>query len=156
MTITMTTAGRDGIEQFVRGTLGCGCPDEVFQSIAIRRLPAGADRPPVVELLVGSRLLIHVVAPPAEHCATDWLERLAANGRATRDRHGYNRFRLVIVAAPDGVAPPADLETRFARAAVGDDRMHLHVVASEHLPAGLEAPPGGAQASPAGGRTVAK
>ena len=151
----MTTSGRAGIERFVRGTLGCGCPDEVFQSITIRRLPPGADRPPVVELLVGSRLLIHVVAPPADDSATDWLERLAANGRATRDRHGYNRFRLV-VAAPDGVAPAADLAERFARTTVGDDRMHLHVVASDRLPAGLEAPPDRDQASPSGGRTVAK
>mgnify|MGYP001245933161 CR=1 FL=1 len=153
--MTMTTAGRAGIEQFVRGTLGCGCPDEVFQSIAIRRLPVGADGPAVVELLVGSRLLIHVVAPPSGDGAAGWLERLAMNGRATRDRHGYNRFRLV-VAAPRGVAPPADLESRFARTAVGDDRMHLHVVASDRLPAGLDLPSNGDQASPAGGRTVAK
>lgn len=151
----VSTAGRAGIEQFVRGTLGCRCPDEVFQSIAVRRLPAGGDRPPVVELLVGSRLLIHVVAPPAEGCTATWLERLAANGRATRDRHGYNRFRLVVV-APGGVAPSRDLESRFARAAAGDDRMHLHVVANDRLPAGLVQPSNGDQASPAGGRTVAK
>ena len=154
--MTMTTAGPAGIERFVRGTLGCGCPDEVFQSMVIRRLPAGADRLPVVELLVGSRLLIHVVAPPPAGGVADWLERLAADGRATRDRHGYNRFRLVVVAAPGCAAPGAGLESRFARTAVGDDRMHLHVVASDRLPAGLDPSPSGDQASPAGGRTVAK
>lgn len=151
----MSGTDRSGIERFVRGTLGCGCPDEVFQSIAIRRLPATADRPPVVELLVGSRLLIHVVAPPTAASANGWLEQLAANGRATRDRHGYNRFRLV-VAASGGAAPAADLEARFARAAVGDDRMHLHVIAADRLPAGLDLPAGEYQGSPAGGRTVAK
>lgn len=151
----MSGTDRAGIERFVRGTLGCGCPDEVFQSIAISRLPAVPGRPPVAQVLVGSRLLIHVVSPPTAASANGWLEQLAANGRATRDRHGYHRFRLV-VAATGGAAPAADLEARFARVAVGDDRMHLHVIAADRLPAGLDVPSGADQAPPAGGRTVAK
>lgn len=136
----MTDAEPAGIEQFVRVTLGCGCPDEVFRSIVISRLPAVAGRPPIVQLLVGSRLLIHVVAPPAREPANGWIEQLAANGRAARDRHGYNRFRLVVATA----TPPAstrELADRFARSVTGDDKAHLHFVDRGALPAGLEPAP---------------
>jgi hypothetical protein len=140
----MTHADRVSIEHFVRGTLGCGCPDEVFQSIAISHLPAVAGRPPIVQLLVGSRLLIHVVAPPAAIPGNGWIEQLAAHGRAARDRHGYNRFRLVIASPvpPDSVR---DLQERFARAMVGDEKAHLHFVGQDQLPAGLELPAPAAQ-----------
>lgn len=132
----MTDAGQASIERFVRGTLGCGCPDEVFQSIAISRLPAAAGRPPMVQLLVGSRLLIHVVAMPADTALGDWIEQLATNGRVARDRHGYNRFRLVI-ASPPSAAPPRGISERFARAVTGDAHAHLHLLGADELPSEL-------------------
>ena len=132
----MTHADRTSIERFVRGTLGCGCPDEVFEHLAVSRLPPIAGRPPLVQLQVGSRLLIHIVAPPGDAASGGWIEQLASNGRAARDRHGYNRFRLVI-ASPVVPLPVRDLEDRFARAIVGDDKAHLHVVDRGELPAGL-------------------
>jgi len=151
----MTGASQADVEHFVRGTLGCGCPDEVFRSIVVSRLPVVAGRPPILQVLVGSRLLIHVVSPPALEPANGWIEQLAANGRATRDRHGYNRFRLV-VASP---APPASahaLADRFARAVVGDDKAHLHFVRTDELPAGLAATAPQGDAQPDLSRTVAK
>ena len=135
----MTHADLVSIEHFVRGTLGCGCPDEVFQSIAVSHLPAVAGRPPIVQLLVGSRLLIHVVAPPTEIHGNGWFEQLVAHGRAARDRHGYNRFRLVI-ASPTPPASVRDMRERFARAIVGDEKAHLHFVSCDQLPAAFEVP----------------
>jgi hypothetical protein len=140
----MTHADRVSIEHFVRGTLGCGCPDEVFQSIAISHLPAVVGRLPIVQLLVGSRLLIHIVTPPAAIPGNGWIEQLAAHGRAARDRHGYNRFRLVI-AAPMPAESVRDLKDRFARATAGDEKAHLHFVGQDQLPAGLELPAPAAQ-----------
>jgi len=128
------------IERFVRGTLGCGCPDEVFGSVAVGSLPAAAGRPPRLQLLVGSRLLIHVVAAPTGAAANGWLEALVADGRATRDRHGYKRFRLVVTEPVNGTARPEidGLAARFARATVGDDRAHLHVLRVDQLPPGFD------------------
>jgi hypothetical protein len=135
-TTAMTPPDRTSIERFVRGTLGCGCPDEVFQHLVVSRLPPIAGRPPIVQLQVGSRLLIQVVEPLDGAMDSDWIEQLAASGRAARDRHGYNRFRLVI-AAPAPLSSVRELQECFARAFVGDEKAHLHFVGSEQLPAGL-------------------
>lgn len=151
----MTDATAAAIERFVRGTLGCRCPDEVFQSIAIERLPAIAGRPTTLQLLVGSRLLIHIVTPPPDPACAAWIEQLATHGRVARDRHGYNRFRLV-VAAPEGATMPRGLESRFARMATGDDRLHLHLIDVDQLPADLARLASARQSSPADARTVAK
>ena len=133
----MAAPGAAVIEQFVRGTLGCQCPDEVFRSVVVERLAPAAGRPALVQLLVGSRLLVHVVAVPPAPPADGWLEQLAAHGRALRDRYGYNRYRLVVAAA-DGEGPPRSLGQRFARAAGGDERMHLHLIGAGQLPDGLD------------------
>jgi len=135
----MTHADRDSLERFVRDTLGCGCPDEVFQHLVVSRLPPIAGRPPIVQLQVGSRLLIHIVAPPEGASPNGWIEQLAANGRTARDRHGYNRFRLV-VASPTPPASGREIQERFARAITGDDKAHLHFVGRDQLPEGLELP----------------
>jgi hypothetical protein len=135
----MTDATRDAIERFVRGTLGCHCPDEVFRSIAVDLVAPVAGRPPALQLLIGSRLLIHIVSPPADPAAAGWIEQLAAHGRAARDRHGYNRFRLVIT-VPPGTTMRGEVESRFARAVAGEDRAHVHLIGSDGLPAGLEVP----------------
>ena len=151
----MTPAERDPIERFVRGTLGCGCPDEVFEHLVISQVPAIAGRPPIVQLQVGSRLLIHVVSPPDGAAANGWIEQLAANGRAARDRHGYNRFRLVIASPAPPTAARA-IQDRFARAIIGDEKAHLHFVDSEQLPAGLDLPAQTDPEPPFPPRSVAK
>ncbi len=145
---------RDEIEQFVRGTLGCRCPEGVFDSIGLRQLPGTTAVQPVVQLLVGERLLIQCVRPPQE-ATTRWIEQLAVAGQEIRDRGGYNRFRLVVVGG-HGADLPLELRARFAAAVAGDDHAHLHLVAEDQLPESL-APPL-AEASPvvAGTLTVAK
>ena len=155
MPTAMTHPDRASIEHFVRGTLGCGCPDEVFQHLVVSRLPPIAGRPPIVQLLVGSRLLIHVVAPPEGAVGNGWIEQLASSGRTARDRHGYNRFRLVI-ASPTPPAAAREIQERFARAIVGDEKAHLHFVGSDQLPAGLELPAQCPQVPPGSLRADAK
>ena len=132
----MTSPDHHDVERFVRGTLGCSCPDEAFRTVSVSRLPGVAGRPGVLQLLVGSRLLVHVASAPQDAQAADWIEQLAASGRAARDRHGCNRFRLVVV----GVCPAAqsgDLEARFARAVARDERAHLHLLGAHQLPGAL-------------------
>jgi hypothetical protein len=125
--------------------------------VSVRLVPAAAGRPAFIEVLIGSRLLIHLVTMPAEPAAPGWLEQLATDSRATRDRHGYNRLRLVL-AAPAGeqTAGFVDLATRFARATAGDERAHLHLLAQTQLPAELSPAPVPAATAAGAAVTVAK
>ncbi len=138
----MRTVDATEIERFVRGTLGCRCPDEVFRSISIRQLRPIGRRLAHTELLVGSRLLIQVLEAPLEAESNSWLEQVVGDGRAARDRHGYNRFRLVLVVpASAGNAIDRDaLGARFARATTGDERAHLHLLTQDQLPLSLHPP----------------
>ena len=125
----MDPGQKAAIERFVRGTLGCQCPDEVFRRVEVGAfdLPGGGTGQ---RLVIGDRLLIHLVA------ASDPLPRiedLATGGRDERDRRGYNRFRLVVV-MPAAAGEAAHLQQRFNRALDDDDRAHLHVLAADPLP----------------------
>ena len=80
------------IEHFVRGTLGCQCPDEVFQSISIDRSGTADDAASCTRLLVGHRLLIYVLDAASFGVAESALADLVARGRRERDERGYNRF----------------------------------------------------------------
>jgi hypothetical protein len=121
------------IERFVRITLGCRCPDEVFRHVEVGPLPLPSGAGTGRRLVVGDRLLIHLVEAPARPDEPDWLERLATAGRDERDGRGYNRFRLV-VATPTAAGDPSALEGRFTRALGADERAHLHVLAADLLP----------------------
>ncbi len=130
-------ADRQTIEHFVRGTLGCGCPDEVFNSISIER-PGGSDPSAAyVRLLIGNRLLIYVIEARGVEQVQAAVSELAPRGLEERDRIGLNRFRLVVVA--DHPTPPVATAASagFSDAIDHDDRAHLHVIAADLVPASL-------------------
>jgi len=129
----MNPRDRSAIERFVRGTLGCQCPDEVFRQIELSPLAGPDVRGTNCRIVIGGRLLIHLVEAPERPDEPDWLERLAAAGRDERDRLAFNRFRLV-VASTAAAAHRTSLEQRFAGALAGDDRANLHVLAADLLP----------------------
>jgi hypothetical protein len=126
----------------------------VFDSIEFRQLPGTTAAEAAVQLLIGERLLIQCVRPPHD-AATRWIEQLAAAGQATRDRGGYNRFRLVVVGRRGTVLPP-ELHARFAAAVAGDDHAHLHLVAEDQLPESLASPLAELSPAVAAAVTVAK
>ncbi len=112
------------LRYFVRTILGCGCPEDVLEHIELEVRPG----PPAWRALrVGGRLLVHVRPAPEPDLAG--LEAWLATGVAERDGQGFNRFRLVLVAAePETLRAAA--EARLA-AWGGDDRTHVHVIAED-------------------------
>jgi hypothetical protein len=117
--------------------LGCTCPDEVFRDVRIDRssLPVGRTQV-TARLFIGGRLLIFLVrCSDTEVLARD-LAPLVEAGRAARDTHGLNRFRLVL-ATPEPAVAQAVLAEPFSRAAGADPRLHLHVLDEGQLPKGL-------------------
>jgi len=126
---------RRQVEQFVRGALGCGCPEEAFRSIVVDREVANRGRP-FTRLVIGKRLLVYVVEPQSGvDLETETVELVTA-GRAERDACGLNRFRLVLAPAQPMHAR-SDLAAWFSRAVGADDRAHLHLLSAQELPAAL-------------------
>jgi hypothetical protein len=129
----MDPAQKTAIERFVRDTLGCQCPDEVFRRVEVAPLPVPAGGATGRRLVVGDRLLIHIVVAPDRADEPGWIERAALAGRDERDRLAYNRYRLVVASTAE-TADRTSLEQRFAGALAGDERAHLHVLAADLLP----------------------
>ena len=129
----MDPGQKAAIERFVRGTLGCQCPDEVFRKLEVGPLALPGGSGTGRRLVIGDRLLIHVVTASERSELLLRLEELAIAGRDERDRLGFNRFRLVI-GLPAAASDAPSLGQRFSRALDGDDRAHLHVLAADPLP----------------------
>ncbi len=120
---------------FIRHTLGCGCPDEVFEHIRIDMLPEVFIGLPVDYMIdVGGRLLVAVCASADWRQVQQSLTGIVRRAREYRDRNGINRFRLV-VAAEDADEARAVLQSVFDDAVSdGDEKMHLHVLKQAALP----------------------
>jgi hypothetical protein len=126
----VTSPASFDLQRFVRGTLGCKCPDDVFQSVAID------GREDHTRLVIGDRLLIYVMDVAAETPAGKAVSRLVEQGLADRNSARLNRLRLVVASTQ----PALDLAVAneaFAAVAGDDDRAHLHVIATGQLPAEL-------------------
>lgn len=132
----MTSPDNSALEHFVRGTLGCKCPDEVFESIAVDRAPASAGALAHARLVVGNRLLIYVLAVEPGRRTTSVVSNLTRAGVAERKARGLNRFRIV-VASTRPTQLLEDAKTGFDNAGGRDDHTYLHVIAIDQVPAGL-------------------
>jgi hypothetical protein len=122
------------LERFVRETLGCTCPDAVFERVGAREGPPLTDGGRLRRIAIGDRLLIYLIdGVPIDAVGRD-IHGWTLAGRIDRDGAGMNRFRLVI--ALDGLSvPDADrIKGTFAAACdQGDDRIHLHLVKSDSI-----------------------
>ena len=126
----VTSPASPALEHFIRSTLGCKCPDEVFQSVAIDRADSH------IRLMIGNRLLIYVLEIAPGRTAAKAVSRLTEQGLADRNAEHLNRFRLVVASAQPTLIL-ADAKASFAGAAGADDRAHLHVLATDQLPLDL-------------------
>lgn len=120
------------IQRFAQETLGCGCPEEVFQSIQCEwRNDLVWGR--ILRIDIGNRLLIHLVETPSPLPPPKTLVALLNKGCEDRDRNGFNRFRLALSGETltEWLAHPDDLlAARFP----GDEKIHLHLLRPDQHP----------------------
>jgi hypothetical protein len=117
----------DQVKNFVQQTLGCGCPEPVFQSMLIDTFtPAELASVVVTRLLIGQRLLVYLVNPDnTGPPLSELLATLTACGREERERYGYNRLRLVVITEEE--CHP-ELKRSFSELQGEDDRLFLHLL----------------------------
>ena len=120
---------------FVREGLGCGCPDEVFSFIQIKKKPDVFRGLPIDYLVtIGDRLLVGIcLSESLDSGLGEGIKKSLAAGKQLRDRAGFNRFRLVATSdEADSIAPA--IEEQFKGLTGLDDRVHLHVVEASVIP----------------------
>jgi len=124
--------GKKEIKQFVRDTLGCTCPEEVFQNIDCRAdVKASDDVLLDYEINIGNKLLIFVMTIDELGSLSPLIPQLVWDGINKRNQENFNRFRLVLL-----TQRPSDVEKEaFAifQSLGADEKVHLHVVAKDDL-----------------------
>jgi len=120
------------IRRFVQESLGCTCPEKVFDEIEYQsnRAPS-ADSPFTRRICVGGRLLIYILETDDSSCVRSRLEEMVSVGKAERDTRQLNRFRAVV--ATDDPSVGAAAEQAFQDVPIKDEKVHLHVVSRDDV-----------------------
>ena len=112
------------IKRFVQETLGCSCPEEVFDSIVYQKECGGITGSKVS---IGDRLLIYIISMDGKSNIQGIINSALERGVEERDKKGFNRFRLVLVAShPDELRSSA--ERAFNDSGYTNEKTYLHVV----------------------------
>ena len=120
----MTIQTYPEIKRFVQEILGCSCPEEVFNNINYQIEGDGISGRKVT---VGDRLLIYIINMNGTSGIQGVIHSALEQGVEERDKKGFNRFRLVLVAScPDGLRSSA--EQAFDSSGYTDEKTHLHIV----------------------------
>jgi hypothetical protein len=120
------------IKTFVQKTLGCGCPEEVFQYIECRSDTALDGYLLRNRINIGNRLLVYVVEADSSDSLNKMLPVLIAAGRKERDEKGFNRLRIVLAA--DDIDEVSRVATSIFNNADKDDKVHLHTILKKDIP----------------------
>ncbi len=119
---------KQAIKGFVQETLGCQCPEEVFEFIEDKKayeLIQGIklrDR-----INIGGRLLVCIVEIDNADTFDNLIPRLLKEGKKEREKNGFNRCRIVVISnTPDINKKRAD--GLFKEFEGKDDRIYIHII----------------------------
>jgi hypothetical protein len=117
---------KEKIITFVQKTLGCGCPEEVFQYIDCRSNIPSKNILLSNRINIGNKLLIFIVEINDTDLLEETLGSLVDAGIKERDGSKFNRFRLVLAADNPSVFKQHahDIFDTLEK----DERVHLHVI----------------------------
>jgi len=127
------------ITEFVRNTLGCNCPEEVFKYIDCRTVVNIDENIELAyEINIGNRLLIFAARIDEVDSLRSAIPKLVRAGIKKRDENKFNRFRLVLLTAP--VIDIAEQASEIFSSLAADDKVHLHVINKDDFPVILDHP----------------
>jgi hypothetical protein len=122
------------IKTFVQKTLGCSCPEEVFDHIECQSNIKLADNIVLSNKInIGGRLLIYIMEVNSPDSIKYILPSILSSGKEERDRLSFNRFRLVLAA--DNLNDIRQVvNVMFKTINNKDERIHLHIVSKDNFP----------------------
>jgi hypothetical protein len=121
----------DLIKTFVKKTLRCNCPDEVFNliecqsNISLSHLILGR------KINIGNRLLVYIFEVKDEESLNHVLPFLIESGKAERDELGFNRFRLVL--ATESKSSVREVAQNIFNNINQDEKIHLHIISKKEI-----------------------
>ncbi len=114
------------IKSFVQESLGCSCPEDVFNNIVLQDSTT-SDYTRRVN--IGDRLLIYIMDASRVSNLNESISNALSMGFQERDENNFNRFRLVVASpVPESIANIAT--SAFSVSTHKDDKTHLHLVSS--------------------------
>ena len=123
---------RKEIIGFVKGVLGCQCPDEVFEQIECHVGDTFGNTCLQI-MTIGERLLIYIWPTNDPSLVRAHLPGMLLKGMKERDQRGLNRFRAVI--ATEGIDPIGAIAKEiFTDFRARDEKVHLHIVYAHDCP----------------------
>lgn len=124
----MTEASNtEALKVFIKDSLGCGCPDKVFEKIDVDKYAVKGYSSELSRIVVGDTLLIYIARPSELKSFDDSIEVICAAGKSDRDINKYNRFRLVVVTQETDTSRES-ISDRFMQKSGADEKMHIHFV----------------------------
>jgi hypothetical protein len=118
---------RAQIKAFVKGSLGCTCPDEVFNVVDdVGDIEIAQGLSLFHQITVGNRLLIYVYQADRIETLKEDVPILVRHGNEEKTLRGYNRFRLVILS--DAIPAVRQIADPMFESANDQENTHLHVI----------------------------
>lgn len=117
---------KDAIKTFVQQTLGCGCPEKVFEYIDCYSNISLNDIVLKNKINIGNRLLIYITEINDQNSLNHILPLLISKGKKERDSLKFNRFRLVLLT--DKIGEIKDTAEYIFKKISKDEKVHLHIV----------------------------
>jgi hypothetical protein len=119
---------KENIKTFVKETLDCKCPDEVFEHIELERnIQIDGDILLNSRINIGNRLLVYIIKINSEKFIANNLKSIVTYGVKERDARGFNRFRLVLETVDPGKLQKT-ARSVFRSIKNKDEKTHLHIV----------------------------
>ena len=115
-------SNRGELIQLIQDTLGCGCPQQVFEHAQLQMVWAA--HTPMLQLILGNKLLVWIADFTRIEGAENAVSALLKEGRIERDRRNLNRFRLVLVGKLNQSEANGLLVLHEAR----HEKVHLHIL----------------------------
>ncbi|WP_419661800.1 hypothetical protein [Desulfosarcina variabilis] len=119
------------LKRFIRDTLGCGCPEEVFNKIEYEKRQ---DKPWEIRINIGDRLLVYVISADSENDIASKIAIAMESGVTERNEKKFNRFRLVLVTANNQEISNS-AEKNFCESKLYDEKTHFHLVTEDDIQA---------------------
>jgi hypothetical protein len=122
----------EDIKTFVQQTLGCSCPEEVFDHIECQSNIKLDDNIVLSNKInIGGRLLIYIIEVNNPNSIKYILPSILSTGKEERDRLNFNRFRLVLAA--DNLNEIKQVVNVMFKTINKDERIHLHIVSKDNF-----------------------